>query len=132
MALIVVAEDNGDVRDVIGRILRRAGHTVIEVPDGAAGLQAVQEHRPDALVSDIDMPLVSGVELCQAIRADPELCHLPVLFVSGSLIPGDTRPTDAEVTAVINKPFVARNLTAAVDRALESGHRPGQQPIQCP
>ena len=104
MATIVLADDD-DIRTLTARILRRAGHTVVATPHGAAGLQAVREHAPDLVVSDIDMPIMSGVEFCLKIRADPQTAHLPVVFVSGSLLPGDARPVDGRATAVLRKPF---------------------------
>ncbi|MEU8663542.1 response regulator [Actinoplanes philippinensis] len=132
MALIVVAEDDRDIREVMTRVLRRAGHTVVETDDGVAALEAVREQRPDILVSDIDMPRMSGVELSRAVRDEPATRELPVVFVSGSLAPGDARPVQAEVTAVLFKPFVPRELSACVEKALQSGHVAGQEPSVCP
>lgn len=132
MAVLVLAEDDADIRTIMARVLRRAGHTVVETPDGAAGLQAVREHRPDLVVSDIDMPVMSGVELTQAIRADPQTKALPVLFVSGSLTPGDRRPEQAEATAVLLKPFKARDLAACVQTLINDGHQEGHEPAVCP
>jgi CheY-like chemotaxis protein len=128
MALVVVAEDDGDVRQVPVRILRRAGHTTIPTADGSQAWAAVREHDPDAVVSDIDMPVMSGVDLCLAIRAHPPTQHLPVVLVSGSLVPGDDRPARAEATAFIRKPYLEAELTASLDKALETGHEPDQAP----
>jgi CheY-like chemotaxis protein len=124
-ALLVLAEDEDDIRMLAARILRRAGFTVIEATDGAAALAAVREHRPAAVVSDIDMPVLSGVGLCRALRADPETSDLPVIFVSGSLVPGDTRPRQARATAVLLKPFLPGDLVACVEGVLRDGHRDG-------
>src|SRR3712207_5406446 len=110
MALIVVADDDDDVRTVTERMLRRAGHAVIPVCDGAEALLAVREHRPQLVVSDIDMPRMSGVGLGQALRADPATPQLAVLLVSGSVAPGDTRPADAQATAFLRKPFTREEL----------------------
>ncbi|WP_433790633.1 response regulator [Actinoplanes sp. CA-252034] len=132
MALIVVAEDDGDIREVMTRVLRRAGHTVVETDDGAQALEAVREQRPDILVSDIDMPRMSGVELSRALRAEPATRDLPVVFVSGSLAPGDSRPGLAQATAVLFKPFLPRELSVCVEKVLNSGHTHGQEPSVCP
>jgi CheY-like chemotaxis protein len=131
MALVVVAEDDDDIRMIIVRLLRRAGHTVAEAPDGQAALELSGAVRPDAVVSDIDMPRMSGVGLCQAIRADPATATVPVIFVSGSLIPGDTRPNDAQATAVLSKPFKPGELLSCLDKVLATGHQPGQEPTTC-
>lgn len=132
MAHIVVAEDDADIREIMVRVLRRAGHTVTETPDGAAGLHAVREQRPDLVVSDIDMPVMSGVELSRAIRADPATKNLPVIFVSGSLAPGDPRPGEGQVTAVLLKPFRPREFLACVEKTLAGGHDNGQDSTACP
>jgi CheY-like chemotaxis protein len=132
MAVIVVVDDDGDVRAVTVRILQRSGHTVVEAANGAAGVEAVEAHRPDLVVSDIDMPVMSGVGLCRALREDPRTTGLPVLFVSGSLVPGDTRPADAQATAILRKPFTRAELLPCVEKLLQVGHRPGQEPTVCP
>lgn len=121
MATLVLAEDEDDIRMIAARILRRAGYTVIETMDGAEALEAVREHRPAAVVSDIDMPVMSGVGLCLALREDPATEDLPVIFVSGSLTPGDTRPAEAGATAILSKPFLPRELVTCVQGALGQG-----------
>lgn len=126
MAEIVLAEDDDDIRQVTARVLRRAGHTVVETSDGAAGLQAVRNHLPDLVVSDIDMPKMSGVDLCMAIRADPGSASLPVLFISGSLLPGDPRPADGQATAILRKPFLPGELLTCVEKLVQDGHVPGK------
>ncbi|GIE30610.1 hypothetical protein Ait01nite_036550 [Actinoplanes italicus] len=118
MTVLVLAEDDDDIRMLAARILRRADFTVIEAADGNAALAAVREHRPAILVSDIDMPHLSGVELCRRLRADPVTADLPVIFVSGSLTPGDDRPARAGATAVVMKPFLPTDLVDCVRRTL--------------
>lgn len=110
MAMLVTAEDNEDLRMIMARSLRRAGHTVVDTPDGAQGLDAVREHRPDAVITDVEMPLMTGLQLCRAIRDDPQLQHTPVLVVSGSIDPQDPQAHDAGVSAIIAKPVVAELL----------------------
>ncbi|MFC7531953.1 response regulator [Actinoplanes sp. GCM10030250] len=132
MALIVAVEDQVDIRDILVRVLKRAGHTVVEAADGAAGLQAVRKHQPDLVISDIDMPVMSGVEMSQAIRRDPESGKLPVIFVSGSLTPGDPRPVQGQVTAVLLKPFTPKELLACVEKVLAGEYGDGREPAACP
>ncbi|RZU53624.1 response regulator receiver domain-containing protein [Krasilnikovia cinnamomea] len=132
MALVVVAEDEDDIRSLVVRMLHRAGHEVIEAPDGAVALQAVRERHPDAVISDLDLPRMSGVELSQAIRTDANTAALPVILVSGSLLPGDRRAVDARATAILTKPFLPRELVACLDKALTAGHDDGVPPMRCP
>lgn len=118
MALLVTAEDNEDLRAVITRSLERAGHTVIATADGGQGLAAVREHRPDAVITDVDMPVLTGLDLCRAVREDPDLKHTPVLVVSGSINPDDPRAMDAGVTTIIIKPFTPVELLHHLDEVL--------------
>jgi CheY-like chemotaxis protein len=120
LTLIVVAEDHEDIRFVVQRALERAGHRVVAAADGAEALDAVRRHRPKVVVTDVDMPRMSGLELCRAIRADAELRHIPVVLASGSLLPGDERATAAGATATLLKPFLPAQLLACVAGLLES------------
>jgi CheY-like chemotaxis protein len=112
--LIVVAEDHDDIRFVLQRALERAGHEVIAAVDGAEALDAVRKHRPDVVVTDVDMPKMTGLDLCRAIRADEQLRHIPVVLASGSLLPGDERVHEVGATATLRKPFPPAQLVACV------------------
>ncbi|MFC7530700.1 response regulator [Actinoplanes sp. GCM10030250] len=112
--MIVVAEDHDDIRYVLQRSLERAGHRVVAAADGAAALAAIREHRPDLVVTDVDMPKMTGLDLCRAIRADVDLRHIPVVVASGSLMPGDGRAEDAGASATLLKPFVPAQLLALI------------------
>jgi CheY-like chemotaxis protein len=118
--VIVVAEDHADIRFVLKRALEKAGHEVVEVEDGAAALDAVRRHRPDVLVTDVDMPRMNGLDLCRAIRADADLRHIPVVLASGSLLPGDTQAAEVGASATLLKPFLPAQLLACVASLLPS------------
>ena len=130
MANVVVAEDDDDLRAATVRVLSRAGHAVVAAPDGAQALQLVNRDHPDLVVSDIDMPVMSGIDLCLAIRADPELRDLPVVFVSGSLMPGDDLPVRAGATATVTKPFAVGDLLACVDKILQTHGEAERDPVK--
>jgi CheY-like chemotaxis protein len=116
--VIVVAEDHEDIRFVVQRALERAGYEVVATPDGAAALDAVRRHRPDVVVTDLDMPYMTGLDLCRAIRADERLRHIPVVLASGSLLPGDDRAAEVGASAVLLKPFLPAQLLALVSTLL--------------
>jgi CheY-like chemotaxis protein len=110
VSMIVVAEDDDDIREIILYILRREGYTALGFPDGEAALSQIRRHHPAAVVSDVDMPRMSGFDLCRAIRADPDAAGTPVVLVSGSLLPGDARPFEAGSDVLLTKPFKSREL----------------------
>jgi CheY-like chemotaxis protein len=116
--VIVVAEDHEDIRYVLQRALERAGHAVVTAVDGIEALAAIRQHRPDVLVSDLDMPRMNGLDLCRAIRADAGLRHIPVVLISGSLLPGDVRAAEAGATATLLKPFQPAELLACVEQVM--------------
>jgi CheY-like chemotaxis protein len=116
--VIVVAEDHEDIRFVVQRALERAGYEVVATPDGAAALDAVRRHRPDVVVTDLDMPHMTGLDLCRAIRADERLRHIPVVLASGALLPGDDRAAEVGASAVLLKPFLPAQLLALVSTLL--------------
>jgi CheY-like chemotaxis protein len=118
VTMIVVAEDHEDIRFVLKRALERAGHEVVAAADGAEALEAVRRHRPEIVVTDVDMPHMGGLELCRAIRADAELQHIPVVLASGSLLPGDHRATEVGASATLLKPFLPAQLLACVTALL--------------
>jgi CheY-like chemotaxis protein len=118
--VIVVAEDHDDIRFVLKRALEKAGHEVVEAEDGAAALEAVRRYRPDMVVTDVDMPRMTGLDLCRAIRADADLRHIPVVLASGSLLPGDTQAAEVGADATLLKPFLPAQLLACVASLLPS------------
>lgn len=133
MAVVLIAEDNVDVRQVLTRIFIRAGYTVRDAGDGRAALRIAREQRPDVVVTDLDMPGMTGLELCQAIRAETGLADVPVGILSGSLRPGDPRAADAGACAVWLKPFGTAELVDAVRALAETGPHPHRgDPPACP
>ena len=118
MALIVTVDDHADIRALIANFLQRAGHTVITAADGLTGLETVREHRPDVVITDVDMPRMTGLQLCDAIKRDPQLQHIPVMLVSGSIRPDDPRAEYAGAAAMMSKPFVPRSLLDTLHRLL--------------
>jgi CheY-like chemotaxis protein len=116
--MIVVVEDHEDIRYLLQRSLERAGHQVVTANDGAAALDVIRQHRPDVVVTDVDMPRMTGLDLCRAIRADASLRHIPVVLASGSMLPGDERAAAAGANATLLKPFLPAQLLACVRELL--------------
>ncbi len=82
MALIVVIDDDEAIRTLIAAALRFEGYEVLEAEDGAAGLAMVRDERPDLVVSDVNMPVMDGFAMCQALRADPLIQATPVILLT--------------------------------------------------
>jgi CheY-like chemotaxis protein len=133
MTVLLIAEDDTDVCAALERIFTRAGFTVMTAPDGMAALRTAVELHPDVILTDLDMPRLTGLELCQAIRGHHELRDIPVAILSGSLLPDDRRAIDAHLCGVLLKPFSIPDLVAAVRHLADTGrHDHAADPSPCP
>ncbi len=82
MAKIVIAEDEPDIRELIAFTLRFAGYEVITGSNGLEGYELTKQHHPDLAMFDVRMPKMTGYDACKKIKADPEIAHIPVVFLS--------------------------------------------------
>lgn len=116
---ILVVDDNGDLRAYVSQILQQAGYQVHRARNGAEGYQAAQALRPQLIITDLMMPLVSGLEMIQQIRAEPDLQGTPIILLTAKA-DEDTRIEGAErgADAYLSKPFNNRELLAEVRNLL--------------
>ena len=119
-ARLLVVDDNADLREYMGRILRAAGHDVRTAADGEAALAAARAEPPDLVLSDVMMPRLDGFGLLRELRADPLLCDTPVLMLSArageeARVDGIEQGADDYLT----KPFSSRELLARVSGNLQ-------------
>jgi signal transduction histidine kinase/DNA-binding response OmpR family regulator len=113
---VVLADDNADMRDYAGRLLRDAGFDVDAAPDGESAFEIVRHVRPDLVLSDVMMPKLDGFGLLSRMRADPELSHIPVLLLSARA--GEEAKVEGLGSGAddyLIKPFSARELIARVE-----------------
>jgi DNA-binding response OmpR family regulator len=113
---ILVVDDEPNIADLVDLYLAREGFRVLKAPDGAAGLQAVRDHRPRLIVLDVGLPDLDGLEVCRRIRATSQV---PVIFLTAR---------DGEVDRVLGlelgaddyltKPFSPAELVARVKAVL--------------
>ena len=81
--LILVADDDLVMRSTMSAVLRESGYTVVDAEDGMQALEVVRAQRPDVIVLDLVMPGLDGFQVCERMRADPELAETPVLVLTG-------------------------------------------------
>jgi len=79
---VLLAEDDDDLRALYGYMLLAAGYKVNTVRNGLEALDEIQVNRPDVVVTDITMPVLSGLDLIVAVGADDELADLPVVAIT--------------------------------------------------
>jgi CheY-like chemotaxis protein len=115
MAKILIADDEPDIRDLVGFTLRFAGHTVVAVANGAEAFEKAKVELPDMIIMDVRMPRMTGYEACQAMKADPAIAHIPVVFLSAKGQDAEIRTgLDAGAVGYLIKPFAPMELTAQV------------------
>ncbi|MFI1991082.1 response regulator [Actinoplanes sp. NPDC020271] len=115
MSRILVVDDEPDLRFILRRVFLRAGHEVSEAGDGAAALASVHASAPDLVVTDMMMPVMGGVELIRALRADPATAMIPILAVSGDA----HLAVDAD--AALAKPYQCVEVLEVADSLLRKG-----------
>lgn len=116
--VVVIGEDD----EPIARLLRDAindepSYQAVIVPDGALVLETVRQVHADLLILDVMMPGLSGIEVFDRVRADPDVRNMPVLFVTAATQDYQRQFKDRKVADVISKPFDLNELLAKV-RAL--------------
>ena len=82
MAKILIAEDERDIRDLVAFTLRFAGHQVVAAANGEEAIQLASTERPDLILMDVRMPRMTGYDACRAMKANPRLRPIPVVFLS--------------------------------------------------
>jgi signal transduction histidine kinase len=81
-ARILVADDSPLILDMVRQVLEAAGHTVLTAPDGLAAINMVLRERPDLIISDVEMPEMTGLQLCRLLKGDPRTRGIPFLILS--------------------------------------------------
>ncbi len=79
---ILVVDDEQDLLDLIEYNLKKEGFKVLKAENGEQGIMAAREHKPNLVLLDIMMPKMGGIEVCDQMRSDPELKHIPIIFLT--------------------------------------------------
>ncbi len=118
-AHVLIVDDNADLRRYVGAILKRSGYRISSARHGAEGLQRAREEPPDLILTDLMMPQMSGLEMIQAIRQQPEIKGTPIVLLTAKA-DEETRIEGAEqgADAYLSKPFNHRELLAEVRNLL--------------
>ncbi len=118
-AKVLVVEDNADMRSYVSSVLQRAGHEVWTARHGAEGYDVAKAQQPHLIVTDLMMPLVSGLEMIGMIRQNTDLKGTPIVLLTAKA-DEDTRIEGAEMgaDAYLSKPFNDRELLAEVRNLL--------------
>jgi len=117
--LVLVIEDEKEIRDLVRYNLERAGFRVVPVADGEAGLERIFASRPDAVVLDLMLPGRSGLEVLREVRAEPMTRDLPVLVLTARAAEMDKLlGFEHGADDYLTKPFSPRELVARLQALL--------------
>jgi two-component system cell cycle response regulator DivK len=122
LARILVVEDNALNIKLFCDLLNAHGHETEPVTDSREALEAARAFKPDLVITDIQLPYVTGIELMELLRADEELKDVPIMAVSAYAAAGDDeRIRAAGAQAYVSKPISVMRFAETVDQLLEGG-----------
>ena len=118
---IVIVEDEPDTAEMFAEMMRLSGHQVLKSYGGTPAIALITHEMPDAVVLDVMMPDLSGLEVLRYIRRDPRLAEIPVIVVSAKSLPSDIKNgMDAGANVYLTKPVAFQDLNAAVRQVIEA------------
>jgi CheY-like chemotaxis protein len=107
VARILVADDNSNIQKMVGLALKDQGIDVVAVGNGEAAVRKISDIRPDLVLADVFMPVRNGYEVCQYVKSDSTLAHIPVILLVGAFDPLDEQEAQrVGADGVLKKPFV--------------------------
>jgi DNA-binding response OmpR family regulator len=118
---VLVVDDDAAIRRLIMAALKRDGYEFLEAPNGREALDLMRSARPDLVVLDLMMPLVSGWDVLQERLGDPVLSKIPVIIISANREPELAKAVDQGICAFLPKPFDISALTALVRACVSRG-----------
>ncbi|NOK19566.1 ATP-binding response regulator [Corallococcus carmarthensis] len=114
MSLVLVADDEPAVLEVLSQVVEDLGHEVVRARDGEEALALARVHRPRLVITDHMMPRMSGMELCSRLKQEPGLREVPIILLSAVLQQGSP-----DASAFLNKPFEITDFETLVHDVLE-------------
>ncbi len=116
---ILVVDDENYIVHVVSLKLKNAGYTVIAARDGEEGYHIALEEQPDLIITDYQMPYMTGIEMCEKLRQHDETSNIPIMLLTArGLSISDTDLATANIRCTITKPFSPRELLGEVQLAL--------------
>lgn len=119
MKTVLTVDDSRTMRDMLRHCLSHAGYAVIEAVDGEDGLAVLARQRPDAIISDINMPRLDGFGFIERVRADHTFRTIPILVLTTESDEAKkARARAAGASGWIVKPFEPTRLVTALTRVI--------------
>lgn len=110
---VLIVDDVAEVRQTVGAYLRQRGMEVFYAENGDVALEAARRVAPDVIVTDVDMPVMDGLEMCRRLRADPATGDLVVVAVTGEDVADEAFKAGCD--AVLQKPCSGQLLMSTIE-----------------
>lgn len=121
--LILVVDDEAHILHVVRLKLERAGYEVLTAEDGEEGLEMALRHVPDLVITDFQMPYLTGMELCVALKEHESTCAIPALMLTARGFGlADEYLDQTTIVGVISKPFSPREVQVRVEQLVGPAH----------
>ncbi|MFZ9527807.1 MAG: response regulator transcription factor [Schleiferiaceae bacterium] len=128
--MILLVDDDPDIREFVTFNLEKEGYAVVSAKDGAEGVEAAKKHRPDLILLDVMMPGMDGIEACEAIRSNPDIATTLIAFLSArgedySQVAGFDAGADDYITKPIRPKVLVSRVKALLRRNVKESEPVG-------
>jgi len=116
---VLVADDESHIVHVVSMKLSNAGYEVLAAADGEEAMELCAVEKPDLVITDYQMPVMTGLELCRRLSSSPQTRHIPTIMLTARGF--DIEPdqmAEAGISTVLAKPFSPRELLSKVNELL--------------
>ena len=117
---LLIVEDNADMRDLLRLLLECTDFDVLAADDGAQAVVLLSHYKPDAIITDLMMPNVSGTELIQFVRNSTQLADIPIVAISANSSGPLREASKLGANAVLTKPLDYNDLLATINQVMPS------------
>jgi len=116
---VLIADDETHILNILSMKLHNNGFNVLAAEDGAEALRLATTSLPDLIITDYQMPRLSGLELCSRLYSDPATRQIPVILLTArGFSIAETQTTSPNIRCVMGKPFSPREVLARVQEML--------------
>lgn len=117
MSVVLAVDDTRALRAMLADCLSKAGHDVVLAADGIEALDQLRKHRPDIVITDLNMPRMNGLEFIEAARKEPEGKALPMLLLTTETAQSlKDKAKAVRATGWLNKPFDPKQILSLIDQ----------------
>ncbi len=119
---ILIIDDEPDILKLVSLRLKKLGHDILTADNGKDGLDSIKANKPDMILLDLILPVISGEKICRQIKKDEELKHIPVILFTASDVSVADTAKQLGAEDYIAKPFDPKKLVEKVQKILKKAN----------